>query len=188
MKDRHFDYLIGMKKIVQPIYDIIKSVKLEIDYSDSSYFINYNFTPFNLEGVEFIDASKLVLEEAREHLAETIKVGFSAIKTVEDFPQYLAEKSSEEDFLFLLKDGKIRAQANIQAFTLRINQIGAVYTGEAERGHGYCKAVVSELCRRIIDRGKTPTLSVSKNNTPAVRAYSALGFRHYDDYLLINLE
>ena len=80
------------------------------------------------------------------------------------------------------------AQAGIQTYTPKINQIGSVYTPEEERGKGYAKAIVSEICKRIIERGKMPTLMVNKDNTPAVRAYNALGFEHYDDYLIVKLD
>lgn len=98
------------------------------------------------------------------------------------------QESVEEDYVFLIKDDKIVAQANIQTTTDEINQIGGVYTSEEERGKGYCKAVVSEICKRITARGKIPTLMVVKKNTPAVKAYSVLGFKHYDDYLIIEFE
>lgn len=45
----------------------------------------------------------------------------------------------------------------------------------------------TEICRRIIAKGKLPTLSVKKHNIPAVRAYTALGFENYDDYLIVTL-
>ena len=82
-------------------------------------------------------------------------------------------------------DNKLVAQACIQTFTDNSNQIGAVYSLEEERGKGYAKAAVSELCERIIGRGKLPTLIVSKQNPPALNAYKALGFEHYSDYLII---
>ena len=86
-----------------------------------------------------------------------------------------------------MKDGKFVSHAKIQAYTNTIGQVGAVYTEEEERGKGYGKAVVSEICRRIIARNKIPTLIVRKNNVPAVKAYTALGFEKFDDYLLIKL-
>lgn len=47
---------------------------------------------------------------------------------------------------------------------------------------------VSKLCCIIKERGKTPALMVRKNNTPAVRAYTSLGVRYYDDYSIITFE
>ncbi|MCY6356072.1 GNAT family N-acetyltransferase [Clostridium sp. ZS2-4] len=114
--------------------------------------------------------------------------GFARKIDTEEASKMLCEKSEEEDWLFLIKDKKIVAQANIQTFTEDINQIGGVYTSEEHRRKGYCKAVVSEICRRILGRDKMPTLMVTKNNTPAVSAYSSLGFTHYDDYLIIQFK
>jgi uncharacterized protein len=78
--------------------------------------------------------------------------------------------------------------ANIQTYTSKINQIGGVYTLPEYRGKGYCKAIVSELCKRILGRGKMPTLSVKNNNTPAVCAYQSIGFKYYDDYLIVKFQ
>jgi predicted GNAT family acetyltransferase len=44
------------------------------------------------------------------------------------------------------------------------------------------------MCRRIIEKGKLPTLSVKKNNTPALRAYTSIGFENYDDYLIVRFK
>jgi predicted GNAT family acetyltransferase len=93
----------------------------------------------------------------------------------------------EEDFVLLSRDNKLVSQACVQAVTANTNQIGAVYTAEEERGRGFGKAVVSELCERIRSRGKLPTLIVNKENTPALNAYKALGFEPREEYLIIRL-
>jgi hypothetical protein len=114
--------------------------------------------------------------------------GFHENITSEDAKKSLGIKSPEEERLIAVKNGKMVAYAGIQAYTNTINQIGSVYTAEDERGKGYCKAVVSELCERILSRNKMPTLFVKKNNIPAVKAYSALGFEHFSDYLFIRFK
>jgi len=113
--------------------------------------------------------------------------GFGAERTIEGTKLLLSQRGKEEEFIILSKDNKLLAQACIQTVTGSTNQIGAVYTVEEERGKGYGKAVVSELCERIISRGKLPTLIVNKQNTPALSAYKALGFDQRDDYLIIRL-
>ena len=56
MRKRDFKFLLGMRKLVKPLYEEIKNYKKIGEYSESSYFINRNFKPFKLEGVSFIDA------------------------------------------------------------------------------------------------------------------------------------
>lgn len=185
IKARNINTLLGMEKIIKPLFDKIKAFKVLDEYSEDSYYINEKFTPFVLDTVSFHDAKELPFEDTSKFVIEAMKEGFSTARTPEQISKTFGERSSEEDFIFLIQNGEIRAQANIQTTTNKISQIGAVFTLEKERGKGYCKASVSEVCRRIISRGKTPTLMVRKNNTPAVKAYQALGFRHYDDYLII---
>lgn len=188
MREREFEVLLGMANVVTPIYDKLKDHKVTENYSDDSYFINNDFKPYVLENVIIKDDKSLDIEEATKFLVETRKKGFGDETTREEAKKMIAQGLPEEDRVFVIKDGKTVAHAVVQATTSRINQIGGVYTSEEYRGNGYCKAVVSELCERIIKRGKIPTLMVRKNNTPAVRAYTALGFKYYTDYLIITFK
>lgn len=188
LKSKVFDTLLGMEKIIKPLYDEIKDSKQLDEYSEDSYYINDNFTPFVLKDVEFVDDKSFPIADVTKFIIHAFKDGFGTVKTPEEIPKMFNERTLEEDFIFLVKAGEIKAQANVQTYTNNINQIGGVFTLRGERGKGYCKATVSEICRRIVARGKTPTLMVRKNNTPAVKAYQSLGFRHYDDYLIISFK
>lgn len=187
MKERKFNFLLGMQKIIKPLYEQIKMYKEVQSYDESSYFINRDFKPFVLDGVKFADANGESSDEIIDFIVGARINGFKETADREEIRKSLTQRGIEEDFIIAEKDGKIVAQAGVQTYTPSIIQIGSVYTIQEERGKGYCKAVVSELCRRIIDRGKMPTLMVHKDNTPAVMAYSALGFEQYDDYLIIRL-
>lgn len=185
MKERNFEFLLGMHKVVKPLYEWIKADKEIKLYDECYYFINRNFKPFLLDGIGFVNANGDAGGEVEDFVADARAKGFHQTSTREDIRKTLTQRGKEEEFIFAQRDGRIVAQACVQTYTSRINQIGAVFTAENERGKGYCKATVSEICRRILAKGKTPTLSVKKNNTPAVRAYTALGFEAYDDYLII---
>lgn len=188
MRERKFGYLLGMSKLISPLYEGIKDCKVLREHSDDSYFVNDNFIPFTLPDVEIKDWKMLKLDDVLDFMVEAREKGFDQIQTREEVKRTLTQRAEDENYIFLVKDGKIAAEACIQTSTSKINQVGGVYTTESQRGKGYCKAVVSELCSIITERGKTPTLMVRKNNTPAVRAYTSLGFRHYDDYNLISFE
>jgi uncharacterized protein len=184
MKNKSFEFLLGMYKVVKPLYEEIKDYKEIESYDESFYFINKNFKPFISEGVSFIDAKKVISEETVDFVTSARIYGFKQTATKEDTKKSLIQRGDEEDYIIAEKNGKMVAQACVQTYTPRINQIGSVYTANEERRKGYCKAVVSEICWRIIAKGKVPTLSVRKNNTPALKAYMALGFEYYDDYLI----
>lgn len=185
MKKRNFEFLLGMYKIIRPLYVEIKAYKEIQAYDESSYFINKNFKPFILDGVNFINANKVNSDEVVNFIVDANAKGFNQIVARKDIRKSLTLRGEEEEFIIAEKDGKLVAQACVQTYTPQINQIGGVYTAEDERNKGYCKAIVSELCRRIIARGKIPTLSAKKKNIPAVKAYTAIGFEPYDDYLII---
>lgn len=184
MKDKQFDSLLGMRNCIYPLYKNLESSKETLNYSESSYFINHMLTPVITTEGSFCDAEAKD-EEAVIYIANAYSQGFNHQHSLDEVRTILKQKLQDEDFILLKVNGKIVAQANVQTQTSKINQIGSVYTSDTYRGMGYCKAIVSELCRRIIGRGKTPTLMVKKQNTPAVRAYQALGFEPYQDYLII---
>ncbi len=185
MKKRSFSYLLGMRHVVAPLFREIKQTKVCREYKESSYCVNRNFRPFTLEGVTFLDVTGTPDDDIVDFVLTARVRGFQQQATRADIIKTLLQRGTEEDYLIAVKDGKKVAQACIQTYTPAVSQIGAVYTAEDERGKGYCKAIVSELCQRIMARGKMPALSVDKDNLPALKAYNALGFTHYADYLII---
>lgn len=188
IQDRSTEFLMGMDRIIRPIYQYIKDTKDIAECNESSYFVNKDFKPHNISDIKFIDPQRMADDKGViEFIIRVRNNGFHESVSYDDVKKSLSLTSHEADKVIAVKDGKMVAYANIQTYTDTINQIGSVYTVEEERGKGYCKAVVSELCKRIIFRKKIPTLFVKKNNIPAVKAYSTLGFEHFDDYLLIKL-
>jgi len=184
---RSFSMILGMDRIVRPVFEIIRRYKSMKEFEECDYSVNSNFKPFKLEGYEFINVCGNSDNTILSFVRKAYLRGFGAERTIEGTRLLLSQRNAEEDFIILSKDNMLLAQACIQTFTRNTNQIGAVYTLEEERGKGYAKAVVSELCERIINRGKLPTLIVNKLNTPAINAYKALGFERHDDYLIIRL-
>ena len=180
-----FNVLLGKDQIIRPLFEAIKNYKELKEFEECSYQINRNFKPFKLEGAVFVDVSGNDDTSVISFVRKAYWRGFGAERTIEGTRLLLLQKNAEEEFIILSVDNKLVAQACVQTFTDYTNQIGAVYSLEEERGKGYAKAAVSELCERIIRRGKLPTLIVSKQNPPALNAYKALGFEHYSDYLII---
>lgn len=188
MKEKNFEFLMGMQKIIKPLYEEIKAYKEINTYSESYYFTNRNFKPFILENLNFIDVKGKIKDQVVDFIVHARANGFNQPMTIKEARDSIIQRGEEEVFIMAQSEGKLVAQAAVQTYTPHMNQIGAVFTLEEERGKGYCKATVSEICKRIIDRGKIPTLSVKKENTPAVKAYEALGFEYYDDYLIIRMK
>ncbi len=187
MAMRRFGMILGVDRLIRPLFESIRQYKSLREYEECGYYVNNNFSPFKLEGAEFIDVSGDSDISILSFVRKAYLQGFGAERTIEDTKLLLSQKSEQEAFIIVSMDNKMVAQACIQTFTDSTSQIGAVYTLEDERGKGYAKAVVSELSARIIHKEKLPTLVVNKYNVPALNAYKALGFLQSDDYLIIRL-
>lgn len=186
MRQRRFEVLAGMKKIVEPLCQVLNSYKKMSDYEDSYYLVNHVTKPYSLSCLHQIAAVEAVDRElALTFIVEAYRQGFKRRFNRDMAAKLIDDRGPEETLNFLLINNVPVAQAIIQVATGRVSQIGGVYTSEQSRGRGYCKALVSELCRRIHAAGKTPALMVRKDNSAAVRAYQAVGFTYYDDYIIV---
>ncbi|TWH47843.1 GNAT family N-acetyltransferase [Sporomusa sp. KB1] len=186
MRQRRFEVLVGMKRLVEPLCLALAPYKKVRDCENSYYLVNHEIRPYSLDCVHQIAAVEAVDREmALTFIVEAYRQGFKRRFNQELAVKLIEDRGPEETLLFLLINKMPVAQAIIQVATGRINQIGGVYTSEHSRGKGYCKALVAELCGQIHAAGKIPTLMVRKDNSPAVRAYQALGFAYYDEYLIV---
>jgi ribosomal protein S18 acetylase RimI-like enzyme len=184
---RRFGMLLGADRLIRPLFEAVRHSKYLRDIEECIYCVNSSPIQFSIEGAEIYEVTEAADSSVLEFVRNAYLHGFGAGRSIEDTRLLLSQKGEQEDFLLLSVDNRFVAQACIQAYTDSTCQIGAVYTLEEERGKGYAKAIVSELCRRIAERGKLPTLMVNKYNIPALRAYKALGFEERDDYLIIRL-
>ena len=66
--------------------------------------------------------------------------------------------------------------------------IGVVATHEAHRNRGYATCVVSELVRQILEKLPIAMIYVLSENSPAVRVYEKVGFKHYRTYFFMRGE
>lgn len=186
MKERSFEFLLGMDRVVRPLYRELEGAREAAEYNDSSFFMNRAFRPYTCGGLDFLDPCGAAGEEkVIDFIVHARREGFHENIDREHVIEMLEQTCPGEDKIVALSAGKPVAYAAIQTITATTAQIGAVFTLEEERGRGYCKAVVSELCRRIASRNKIPTLFVRKNNVPAVKAYNTIGFEHVNDYSFI---
>lgn len=186
LRQRRFEVLAGMKRVVEPLNLVLRGYKRVLDYEDSDFLLNReNKLPAALAPLELAHAGEIERPAALRFVVEAYRQGFRRRFNYELAAKLIAERGPEEDFIFLLEDGAPKAQAMIQVTTNRVSQIGGVYTSASSRQQGFCKILVAELCRRIQKAGKIPVLTVRKDNSPAGKAYQAIGFAHYDDYLVI---
>jgi ribosomal protein S18 acetylase RimI-like enzyme len=79
-------------------------------------------------------------------------------------------------------EGQLIAKAGTNARGFTIDQIGGVYTRPDFRDKKIARTLVAHLMRHIFANGKTACLFVKKQNSPAIRLYSNLGFRIAENY------
>ncbi|MDF2569918.1 MAG: FR47-like protein [Sporomusa sp.] len=186
MRKRKFEVLAGVKHVIEPLKQALGHYKKILSCEDSYYFVNRDIKPYSFPCIgQITDARAVDRIAALGFVVEAYRQGFVRRFNKELAAKLIDDRGPEEDYIFLLVGGVPKAQAVIQVATGRINQIGGVYTSEGNRGNGYCKVLVAELCRRIQGYGKTPVLMVRKDNIPAIKAYQSIGFTYADDYLVV---
>lgn len=80
------------------------------------------------------------------------------------------------------KDGALVSVAGTQSISeaYGVAIVANVLTNPKHRGHGYATACTSAVTAKLLERCKTVGLNVEPGNTPAIRAYSKLGYRMAD--------
>jgi ribosomal protein S18 acetylase RimI-like enzyme len=79
-------------------------------------------------------------------------------------------------YLGIKIDGALAAMGGERMRLPGFTEISAVCTHPEHRGRGYAQALVTELARRIKERGETPFLHVKTDNIDAIHVYEKLGF------------
>jgi predicted GNAT family acetyltransferase len=65
------------------------------------------------------------------------------------------------------------------------SNIGAIATDERYRNMGFATSVVSSLVQEILKNSPIALIYVRKDNAPAVRVYTKVGFEPYKQYLMV---
>lgn len=79
-------------------------------------------------------------------------------------------------YLGIRHDGKLVSMAGERLKVAGFTEVGAVCTHPDHLGKGYARVLMTEIMRRIRDRGETPFLHVREDNVRAIEIYQKLGF------------
>jgi len=79
-------------------------------------------------------------------------------------------------YLGIRQEGKLVAMAGERMKVPGWTEVSAVCTHPEHTGHGYARILMSEVMRRIRNRGETPFLHVREDNVRAIELYKRLGF------------
>ncbi|WP_314588870.1 GNAT family N-acetyltransferase [Paenibacillus terrigena] len=118
---------------------------------------------------DIMDVARFLVEFAYDAYGETVE---------------LASRMQEADHLirsgnlYVWKvDGTTVSMANIASRTPRHARINAVCTPLAHRKKGYASALVAQVCRIILEKGRTPILYADGANPDSNHVYQHIGFR-----------
>lgn len=79
-------------------------------------------------------------------------------------------------YLGIRRDGRLVAMAGERMKVPGFTEVSAVCTHPEHLGNGYAGRLMTEVMRRIIERGETPFLHVREDNARAIQLYERLGF------------
>jgi len=80
-------------------------------------------------------------------------------------------------YVGIRSEGKLVAMAGERLKVPGYTEVSAVCTHPDRTGNGYARVLMTEIMRRIRERGETPMLHVRADNSRAVQLYERLGFR-----------
>ncbi len=81
------------------------------------------------------------------------------------------------NYIGIRREGTLVAMAGERMRVPGHAEVSAVCTHPEHTGKGYAQILMSEVMRRIRERGETPFLHVRKDNGRAIKIYERLGFR-----------
>jgi len=105
--------------------------------------------------------------------AERLKLGF-------------IEANAGTYWLGIRRDQKIVSAGMTRIVDFGSN-ISIVVTRKEYRNRGYATSIVSALVQEILKASSTALIHVLKDNAPAIRTYSKVGFKPYKPYLSIHV-
>jgi ribosomal protein S18 acetylase RimI-like enzyme len=97
----------------------------------------------------------------------------------------IAKKSLEAAYCLGIKQNNRVVSVGYTRFVDFASNISVVATDERYRNKGYATSIVSALVQEIFNHSPIAIIHVIADNTPAVRAYSKVGFKPYKTYLSI---
>ena len=95
-------------------------------------------------------------------------------------------ESGFEVHYLIRQNGALAAHATTSVASSKAAMIGGVFTPVEFRGKGLATAVVTRLCKDLLDSGKTPVLFFE--NPEAASIYHRLGFEDFADWFIVRLK
>ena len=183
--DINLDFIFK-KFIKTKLIDNMSGEKLLID--------NYNFELFERRDFYFAVLNKLSINidtpdviqinsnEVKEYIKETELV----FNTKGNLESTKAELNTNSKHIYAIKkDNRLISGASTSAESKELAMIIGVYTIEEYRRRGYAKQCVYELCKKMLEEGKSVCLFYDNPN--AAKLYKNIGFKDIGKYSKLTL-
>lgn len=166
------------------LYELIKKEYDTSSYFEMGYLVCTNpIKPNNMKGIytnpnygDKMTLAKMWIDNEKE--MEDINISQEeALETVEEWIK------SNNFYVLKNNSGKIVCMAGYSRLddTAKITH---VYTPKEERGKGYCKSLIYQLTKRLLDEGLIPLLYTDYKYEASNKAYKDIGYT--DEGILIN--
>ncbi|MEU9441312.1 GNAT family N-acetyltransferase [Streptomyces sp. NPDC048304] len=135
-------------------------------------------TTFRIEGVQFVDDGLAAAPDA-----EAVRLGPADVPEMLDLVArtrpgpFLPRTVELGTYLGIRRGGALVAMAGERLHPPGWTEISAVCTDPDFRGEGLATRLILAVADGIRERGETPFLHTSAQNTRAIRLYESLGFR-----------
>ncbi|MFG2887229.1 GNAT family N-acetyltransferase [Streptomyces sp. NPDC048297] len=133
---------------------------------------------FQVEGVQLVDDGLAAAPEP-----QAVRLGPADVPEMLDLVArtqpgpFLPRTVELGTYLGIRRDGALIAMAGERLHPPGWTEISAVCTDPAFRGEGLATRLILAVAHGIRERGETPFLHASAQNTHAIRLYESLGFR-----------
>lgn len=166
------------------LYELLKKEYEITDYFEMGYLsLEKPIKPLNKKGIfvrpNYSDVTTLA-EYFIANEKEMDNIDIDINNAIEEVNAWVKSKE-----FYILKDnkGKIVSMAGYSILD-NIAKITHVYTPVEERNKGYCKNLIYNLSKKLLEEGYQPVLYTDYNYKPSNKAYKEVGFE--DKGLLIN--
>ncbi|MGW5462385.1 GNAT family N-acetyltransferase [Streptomyces sp. NPDC003996] len=133
---------------------------------------------FRIDGVQFVDDGLAAAPDT-----EAVRLGPADVPEMLDLVArtrpgpFLPRTVELGTYLGIRRAGALIAMAGERLHPPGFTEISAVCTDPAFRGEGLATRLILAVAHGIRERGETPFLHASAQNTGAIRLYESLGFR-----------
>ncbi|MFO7917797.1 MAG: GNAT family N-acetyltransferase [Anaerolineae bacterium] len=185
MIPKRVHWLLGVRRVVDPIVKRLKPMGLTLDYDEKDYLYYTDpetLRPHPLPGIRRATSRDVKAIAQMRSAFEGEYFDTPPARINPSWCTYIAERYVERGTFVAQRKGRVVSMAAIEATIPELSQIGAVYTRKGYRNRGLARGVVSALCEEELCHKERVTLTVKVDNEPALKAYGDLGFRHLADY------